>query len=166
MPRSIPHRAKDTGELIPPSSTLDRIDYWLMEMRRTWPQKELETEEIANWHRDLGRFPVEAIDWAFDSHRRNGRFFPIYGQILDLCITWEPKQKGGYYAPGCSKECKAKHWTGYNQRDIMHLYDAYVAKRQELNGPLKKPEILALFDELDKWRGKPPEWRMRNENLK
>lgn len=42
---------------------------------------------------------------------------------------------------------------------MVALFKMYVAKRAEVNGPLKKSEILVLFDELDKRRGKIPDWR-------
>ena len=158
MPRSTQHKAKGHGEVISPSSVLDRIDYWLKEMRRTFPQKELEPEEIANWHRDLERFPIEAIDWSFENWRRNGRFFPVYGDILDQCASWKPEPP---YKPGCSKECLSRHGKGYNQYDMIKFFKMYVAKRKEVNGPLKKQEILELFDKLDKLRGGSPEWRKK-----
>ena len=67
-----------------------------------------------------------------------------------------------FHAPGCDVFCKLRHGRGYGQADMLKLFNMYVAKRQELNGPLKKAEILALFDELDKWRGAPPAWRVKS----
>ena len=161
MPKQRQPTNKSSGELMPTLSVLDRIDWNLRDQLRTFPSKgAVEPEEFEHWHQDLGHFPIAAINFAFDSHRRNGNFFPVYGQIIDLCIAWQPPEdSSGRYAPGCSKECAARHGRGYHQNDIKWLYDAYVAKRQEVNRPLNKTEILALFDRLDKLRGKPPDWR-------
>jgi hypothetical protein len=166
MPKSKHHTNKGSGELMPTSSAsvLDKIDACLRDQLRTFPSKgALEPEEFEHWHRDLGPFTTRAIEWAFDNHRRNGRFFPAYGEILDQVVAWQPDPTKGDIATalGCSPQCKARHGKGYHFNDMMILYKMYVAKRQEVNGPLKKPEILGLFDELDKIRGRAPEWRLK-----
>jgi hypothetical protein len=159
MPSSKQRKTKQQGELMPPSSALDAITNLLKDQLRTFPSKGvLSDEEIAHWHQDLGRFPIAAIEWAFENWRKNGRFFPVYGDILDQCIGWEPAV-APQYAPGCSKECRERHGKGYNWNDMKMLFDLYVAKRAEVNGPLRKAEILPLFDRLDKVRGGAPEWR-------
>jgi hypothetical protein len=159
MQQSKQQKRKPQGELMPPSNVLDRIDYWLKDQLREFPSKgELSIEEIEHWHQDLGRFPIAAIDWAFDSWRKSGRFFPVYGVILDYCAAWEPPQ-ASQHVPGCSKECAARHGRGYHMNDVRWLYRAYVKKREEVNGPLNEPEIELLLGALDKKRGKPPDWR-------
>lgn len=156
MPSSTQRKRKGRDEATTPLLLLDIIDNWLKEMRRMWPQKELQAEEIENWHRDLGVFPQQAIEQGFEAWRRNGHWFPIYGDIIDLCIAYQPEPE---YKPGCSRECKARHGRGYNQVDMTKLFDMYVARRQEVNGPLNQPEVERLLGKLDTWRGKAPEWR-------
>jgi len=159
MPKPKPQRTKDNGELLPPSTVYDRIDYWLQTMLTTFPSKgELTSEEIEHWHRDLEPFLMQAIDYAFDTHRRNGRFFPVYGDILDICVTFEPEAKE-QYKPGCSAECLERHGKGYNGNDMQKLWKMYSARRKELERSLSKREIFELLDKLDAWRGKAPEWR-------
>jgi hypothetical protein len=156
MLRSTQHKHNAQGELIPPSSKLDAIDACLKDMSRTWPMKELTPEEINHWHLDLGVFPLLAINWAFDSWRRNGRFFPVFGDILDLCVAWEPKVSGHAI---CNVECKRRHYRGYGETDMIKLWKLYGDKHQNRLTPLTDAEWEALYDDLDKWRGKAPEWR-------
>lgn len=161
MLRSKQPKASASGELMPPLSVLDRIDWNLKDQLLAFPSKgQLEPEEIEHWHQDLGRFPIRAIDAAFDNWRKNGRFFPHYGAILDQCIAWQPADKSEY-APGCSKECRSRHGRGYNQFDMLKMFKMYVAKRTEVDRLVNNQEVLALFDELDKLRGRAPEWRKK-----
>jgi len=55
-------------------------------------------------------FTLTAIDWAFDTHRRLGNFFPKFGNILDLCIAWEPPEQTTKPAQGGCSRC---NWTLY-----------------------------------------------------
>lgn len=159
MPTSKPRRRNVSGEDSETSNKRDVINRALKVQLQTFPQKELFAEEIGNWERDLDPFPVEAIEWAFDNWRRNGRWFPVYGDILDLCIEYQPKEEP-QYKPGCSKECLAQHGKGYNWNDIRWLYDRYFSIRDSLpRRPMTDGEINKLLDDLDKKRGKAPAWR-------
>lgn len=149
-----------------PLLLLDVIDNWLKEMRRMWPAKELEMEEIEHWHLDLRDFPQETIDQAFENWRRNGRKFPIYGDIIDLCIAYQPEPK---HPTGCNAECKARHRNGYGEapfegmHDITFLNELVVRKIQKEKRTREQrftdAEIEGLLDQLDKKRGRAPAWR-------
>src|SRR5690242_9924077 len=89
-------------------------------MSRTWPLKELTTEEIENWHKDLGVFQKDQIEQAFDNWRRNGRKFPVYGDIIDLCIAYEPPTRPSSL---CSIECRERHGKGYGENPTRGLHD-------------------------------------------
>jgi hypothetical protein len=157
MPQSKPRRRSGRGEVLPPLSKLEKITDLLKTQLETFPQKELSPEEIERWVKDLEPFEIVAIEAAFDAHRRNGLFFPVPGQILDLCIAWQPEPK---YKPGCSRECLARHGKGYNENDIAKLWKLYAAKLEQLpNRSLTDGEVNQLLDELDRWRGHSPEWR-------
>jgi hypothetical protein len=164
MPQSNPRKRKESGELKPSLNVLERIDSLLKEHLLLFPWKlELTEEEIEHWHKDLSPFPIAAIEWAFENWRRNGRFFPVYGDILDQCIAWKPKEDYTY-VPGCSAECLAKHGTGYNEIDIRKLMKLYIAKYPDNRWPkplvrLTDAQWDELYDELDKVPGGPPEWR-------
>ncbi len=167
MPRSKQRKASGQGEIMTPSRVLDVIDNCLKDMARTYPQKVLEPEEIEHWHRDLSPFPVKAIEWAFDNWRRNGRFFPVYGDILDQCIAWAPPEQK--HTQACDAQCKARHRRGYGEmpfagmHDITRLNELVRRKistekrtREQL---FTDSEIEGLYDELDKMRGSSPDWR-------
>lgn len=154
MPPSTQRKRKARGEPMLPLIVSDRIDSLLKEHLAIFPEKvELLPEEIEHWHRDLSPFPIAAIEYAFDTHRRNARRFPVYGNILDICVTWEKPQE---YKPGCSAECLARHGKGYNEVDIKNLYRMAVRE-------MKADRVVdydALLTELDSKRPDgPPEWR-------
>jgi hypothetical protein len=170
MPQSSPRKSKSKGETMPPLIASDRIDSLLKEHLNIFPSKgELSPEEIEHWHRDLSPFPIAAIDWAFDNWRRNGRFFPVYGDILDQVVTWEPPASQSKYVPGCDAICKARHRRGYGEaamyglHDITRLNELIRRKIESENRTreqlLTDSEIESLYDELDKLRGSKPEWR-------
>lgn len=129
----------------------------------TFPNKELFEEEIANWVRDLSPFPASAIEWAFENWRRNGRFFPVYGDIIDQCIGWEPADKP--MRPVCDAECKSQHGKGYHWNDVYWLLaklraPCVTGPKDSRKEPIQPGEIEALMDELDAKRpGGAPEWR-------
>jgi hypothetical protein len=154
MPQSRQRRSKGHGEVMPPLSVLEHVDSWLKKMLLAFPEKgELSELEIEDWHRDLGVFPQQAIDFAFETHRRNGRFFPRYADILDLCIGWEPEAK---YRPGCSRECLGRHGKGYAWNDMYWLFNRM---NQEIKAG-REVDSEALLKELDsKRQGGPPAWR-------
>ncbi len=156
MPQSKQRKRNAQGVLIPPSSLLDVIDKGLKDMSLTWPQKDLTAAEIDLWHRDLGNFTKGAIEYAFECWRRNGRFFPVYGDILDLCIAFTPPE---VTKRGCSIECRERHGKGYNENDVAKLFKLYETRMSQLSRPMTDAEIDTLLDDLDKWRGKHPDWR-------
>jgi hypothetical protein len=154
MPQSKPRRRKGHGEVMPPLNVLDRIDALLKEQLTQHPEKgELTDAEIEHWHRDLSPFPIVAIEYAFETHRRNSRYFPQYGDILDICVTWEPEKK---YKPGCSRECRARHGKGYNEVDVKNLYKM-VVREVEAQRPVNEESLLSELD--SKRPAGPPEWR-------
>ena len=152
---------------MPLLSVSAKIDSLLKEMLTTFPSKgEVTVEEIEHWHRDLQPFPLPAIEWSFDTHRRNGRFFPLYGEILDLCISWEPAQRDTRV---CDAECRKKHGTGYGENHVKGFFDVtflgelvrekIVANKRTRDQVLTDDEIEQLCVELDKKRGGAPVWR-------
>lgn len=157
MPSSRQRRRSGRGEVMPPLSVLDRIDALLKEHLSIFPTKtELTEPEIEHWHRDLNPYTVEAIEYAFDSWRRNGRFFPVYADIIELCQAWEPPVK---IKPECSEECMSRHWRGYGWPDVMRLWTLYNAKIVELKRRLNATEVEKLYEQIDQERGQVPAWR-------
>lgn len=157
MPRSKPRRQAGHGEIIPPLSKLDRIEELLKIQLETFPQKELTPEEINRWGEDLSGYPLEAIEYAFESHRQLAMFFPVPVQILEICKTWE---RPAEYSVGCSSECKSRHDKGYRESDVLYLWKLYQQKKATLpNRSLTDGEVNVLLDELDRKRGCAPEWR-------
>ena len=122
--------------------------------------KELTAQETQFWKEFLTSYSTESLKYAFDNWNRNGRFFPKPKDITELVEAYEltrKKEKLGY--PGCDSECKARHEKGYGGNDMVWLFSRYLSERKNVNRALNKREIFALLDELDKWRGKAPEWR-------
>ena len=157
MQRSKRPRQSGHGEIVPPLSKLDRIGELLRIQVETFPPKELNPEEIARWEQDLGGYPLQAIDWAFDNWRRNGRFFPVPGDIIDICETWEVQVNT---SNGCSgMDCKARHGKGYGENDVLYLWHEWSKKRTALNRELLPSEVEEVMAQLDKVRGGAPEWR-------
>jgi len=160
MPQSSRNKNKYAQEMLPSSQKLDAIDNCLQKMLDAFPQKgRLTPEEVQDWHRDLTPFSLQAIEFAFDSHRRNAIFFPLYGQILDLCISFDgtniPKN-----TTNCDAICKARHGKGYSEVDIKYLWEIYTEKRESLpNRPMTDLEIDSLLNDLDRKRGHKPVWR-------
>src|SRR3954470_14690403 len=110
MPSSRQHRRKGHGAVMPPLSVFERIDSLLKEHLSIFPSKaELMEMEIEHWHHDLSQHRVEAIEFAFDNWRRNGRFFPVFADIIELCEAWEPTERA---KPVCSDECVSRHGRG------------------------------------------------------
>lgn len=162
MPRSTQHNRRGKGEVLRPSNKGDRIRELLKVQLQTFPQKELYPEEVGHWEADLDPFPLPAIEWAFENWRRNGRRFPVYGDILDYCIVWEPSSDTKY-RPGCSAECKAQHYRGYSETDVKILNQlvttAVLANGRPKDQKLSDEEIEELLSQLDKKRGRIPDWR-------
>lgn len=157
MPRSTQPRRKGRGEIIPPLSKQELIEDCLRIQLETFPQKELTPAEIARWGLDLNRYSEEAIKFAFEEHRLLAMYFPVPGQIIELCKTWQPPEA---YKPGCDSECRDRHGRGYGESDVLWLLKRYFAVRGSLpNRGLTDGEINKLYDELDQKRGQAPAWR-------
>ena len=79
------------------------------------------------------------------------------------CECWTNWRMGIEKLPAvtdpCSDECRSRHGHGYHATDIWWLYRTYIAKQGELQRNPNKAELLAMFDELDRLRGRPPVWR-------
>ncbi len=157
MPRSTQRRRSGHGEIIPPLSKQELIEDCLKIQLETFPQKELTPAEIVRWGQDLGHYSEEAIKFAFEEHRLLAMYFPVPGQIIDLCKTWIPAQK---YVPGCDADCRDRHGRGYGESDVLWLLKRYMALRESIpNRSLTDGEISKLYDELDQKRGQAPAWR-------
>lgn len=156
MPSSKQRRRKGYGEIVPPLSKLDRIAELLRIQVETFPQKELTPEEIARWEQDLSDYPLPAIEYAFDQHRRLAMFFPVPGQILDLCESYELKTE---QEERCSRECKSRHGLGYGWVEMRKLWQLFGEAREKLGRPLDDLEFSSLLNVIDKQRGYTPAWR-------
>lgn len=168
MPQSKTRRRKGRGEVVPPLNVLERVDSLLKEMLDIFKEKlELTDSEIEHWHHDLGPFSLAAIEYAFECHRRNGRFFPVYGQILDICISYEPQSATPQTL--CDSVCKSRHGKGYGENKARGWHDVTLlneiicrkiqAEKRTVEQPLSDEEIEECLQELDRMRGSAPEWR-------
>ena len=165
MPRSSRSKTKPNYEMLQTSAKLDKIDACLQMMLDRFPSKGvLSPEEIQDWHKDLTPFSSEAIDYAFETHRRNAIFFPLAGQILDLCISYDPPQYKEFKRQ-CDAICRARHGKGYGTRDMI----AVLIKLDSpmLGGKRKTPateeEIEKILAQIDRKRhGGAPEWRRQS----
>jgi hypothetical protein len=157
MPRSTTQRRKGRGEVIPPLTALQRVSALLKEHLAIFTTKtDLTDEEVEHWHHDLSPYRLEAIEYAFDNWRRNGRFFPVYADIIELCEAWEPAVRK---QEKCSEDCRSRHGRGYGWPDIMALWKLYNAKFAALGRKLTHAEWESLYDEIDRLRGQSPAWR-------
>ncbi len=156
MPRSKAPRRSGHGEIIPPLSKQELIENCLKIQLETFPQKELSPGEIVRWGMDLARYSEEAIKFAFEEHRQLAIFFPVPGQIIDLCKTWIPEQE---YRVGCNAECQSRHGRGYGENDVLYLWQRYQSMRDSFDRRLTQNEVTDLLDDLDAKRGQAPAWR-------
>jgi hypothetical protein len=157
MPPYRQRKDKKLGELLRPSHESDRI-LDLLRIQASQFHHELEEDELKRWLRDLSKFQLKAIDFAFEQWRMNGRFFPMPADIMQLCSAWAPEEKK--YIEGCNAECRARHGKGYGTADVQWLLRRYYAMKDQLpNRRMTAGEINNLLDELDKKRGAAPEWR-------
>jgi len=156
MPRSAPHRRKGRGEIITPLSKRELIEDCLKVQLETFPQKELTPGEIERWEMDLAHYSEAAIKFAFEEHRRLAMFFPVPGQIIDLCETWVSPAA---YKWACDQECRDRHGRGYGEADVLYLWYRLEALRATLGRSVSAGEINGLLDDLDVKRGNPPAWR-------
>jgi len=156
MPKSTRRKSNSNAGMQPTSQKLERIDSHLQKMLDYFPAKgELSPGEIQDWHRDLGDFSLEAIDFAFESHRRNAIFFPLPAQIIDLCISYDPPDPV-VNTSRCDAICKARHGKGYHWNDMYWLFE----KMKQAYAKGDVPDVDALMKELDSKRvGGAPEWR-------
>jgi hypothetical protein len=156
MPTSKARRRSGHGEVLPPLSKLEKIRDLLKIQVETFPQKDLTPAEVERWGQDLGGYAIEAIEYAFDTHRRLAMFFPVPADILELCKTWAPAQESTHL---CSDECRERHGRGYGWTDGMKLWKLFNAKFEQLQRKLTKAEWEELYVEVDKQRGQVPAWR-------
>lgn len=170
MPKSTRSKTKHVGEMMPTSQKLDVIDSWLQKMLDRFPQKgQLTTSEIEDWHKDLAVFSGDAIEYAFEVHRRNAIFFPLNGQIIDLCVSYDPPGTRVVSTSRCDDECKKRHMQGYGENPARGLHDMtrlYELVCRKIQAETRKPdnrftdeEIDGLLADLDKMRGLVPEFR-------
>jgi hypothetical protein len=155
MPRSRQRNDKKQGVLLRPPNESDRILQLVQEMGGQF-QREMEESDFQRWLRDLARFPIAAIEFAFEKWHENGRFFPQPADIRDLCNAWTPNIP--VYMDGCNALCKLRHGKGYGTADVLWLYGQYMKKRK--GSALNEPEIEILLDMLDKHRKHAPAWRL------
>ena len=165
MPKSSQSKTKPVQEMLPTSEKLDLIDNWLQRMLDAFPAKgQLSVQEIGDWHKDLLPFSAGAIEYSFEAHRRCGMFFPQFGQILDLCISYD-----GQTVPRsthkCDSECKSQHWKSYQWNDWFWMMrklriPALMGPVNCRKDPVRPGEVEALLTECDGKRpGGPPEWK-------
>jgi hypothetical protein len=157
MPSTKTRRRKGHGEIVPPLSKLSRIGELLQIQVETFPQKELTSAEVERWGQDLNAYAIEAIEYAFDTHRRLAMFFPVPGQIIELCRSYLPESETT--TRSCEPECQERHGRGYGWTDIMKLWKLYNGKFAELKRKLTPAEWEELYVEVDKARGQVPAWR-------
>src|SRR5580765_4031934 len=147
MPSSKARRRSGRGEVVPPLSKLSRIGELLQVQVETFPQKELTPEEVERWDRDLSNYPLAAIEYAFDTHRRLAMFFPVPAQILELCESYQPKSDEGEV---CSAECQSRHGKGDGWVEIRKLWQLFNEEREKLARPLNDTEFHGLLNQIDK----------------
>lgn len=152
---------KRQGVLLRPSHESDKILQMIQESSQQFG-KELEDADFQRWLRDLARYPLTAIEFAFEKWHLGGRFFPQPADILELCTAWEPNIPK--YVEGCDALCKGRHGNGYSETDMKYLCELVSAKitseHRSLDQSLTDADIDALLDDLDKKRGGAPEWRV------
>lgn len=157
MRQSKTRRRSGHGEIVPPLSKLQRIGDLLQIQLETFPQKELTTGEVERWGEDLKDYSIEAIEYAFDTHRRLAMFFPVPGHIIELCRAYLPESETT--TRSCEPECQDRHGRGYGWNDIMKLWKLHDAKREDVGRKLTAEEWDGLLDILDGKRGQSPAWR-------
>ena len=91
MSQLIQRRRKGHGEALQPSSKLGKVLDWLATMQRTFG-REVQSGEPEMWAKHLVEFKEAAIEFAFETHLRNARFFPVPADIIALCRTWVPER--------------------------------------------------------------------------
>ena len=135
-----------------PSNEQDRIDDALLKMS-TRLGRSLTVERIQQWHEDLASYPVEAIEWALDTHARNSKTLPSLADLVQLLKTWYVDEAP---QPRCEPECQARHWKGYGTNDVRWLWK----KRVQSAVPWSPNDYETAMRELDSKRadGKPT-WR-------
>lgn len=157
MPRSSRQKTKHAQEIQPTSRKLDKISEWLQKMLDRFPAKgQISTSEIEDWYRDLSPYSEAAIDFAFEKMRM-GLFFPMNGQVIDLCMSYEPPDAPNVVSTvRCDATCRARHGKGYNENDMKWLF----RRMQQIYATGDTPDSEALLTELDSRRPDgAPEWR-------
>ena len=150
-------RTRPEQEILPTSQKLDLISKWLQKMLDAFPSKgRITAEEISDWYRDLTPFSGQAIEYAFESHRRCGLFFPLYGQIINLCVSYSPPDQDVISTERCDSLCKLRHGRGYGGNDMMWMFK----RMEQVYAKGDTPDTEELLNELDRKRPDgATEWR-------
>ena len=160
MQKSKQHSNEKQGVLLRPSHESDRILVLIQESAEQF-HVELENDKFQRWLRDLARYPLTAIEFAFEKWHLGGRFFPQPADIIELCKAWEPNIP--QYVEGCDALCKARHGKGYSGIDMKYLCSLIgkkiMAEKRRSDQKFTEAEIDALLDQLDDKRGQSPDWR-------
>jgi hypothetical protein len=155
--KSSPSKTRPAQEMQPSFEKLNAISNWIAKMLDRFPAKGRITDsEMQDWYKDLGPFSLQAIDFAFEQMRL-GLYFPNNGQVIDLCISYEPSETPTVKSTStCDDLCKRRHGKGYNENDMKWLFK----RMQQIYAGGDTPDSEALLTELDEKRqGGAPEWR-------
>jgi hypothetical protein len=160
MPESSPDKTRRNPPTPPSSAKLNVISNWLEKLLDRFPDKGKITEsETEDWFHDLRPFSLEAVEFAFETWRRSGLFFPKNGQILDLCLSYQSPETSNARVISnspCDENCRSHHGRGYFDSDMLWVY-GQAMKIYKAGG---RPNYGALLTELDHVRPEgPPEWR-------
>jgi hypothetical protein len=188
MPKSRQRKASGSGEVLRPLIEFDKITSILKVHERQW-RHEMDDAEIKRWMQDLQPYKIEAIEWAFESWRLGGRFFPVPHDILSMLETWTPADTI-VSSSSCNAECRRNHGKGYGENDIRWMWNRIVgstmsthfsngnprgnialAQARALAGDASQTVVVRnqtivetiaydeLLEQLDAARSGPPEWR-------
>jgi hypothetical protein len=153
MPKRGRHLPNETqGVLLRPLGESEKIEDALLQMSNRLGRP-LSQERIEQFQRDLGSYPVSAIEWTLDSWARNLKVLPALSDLLQLLRTWHvenmPEEK-------CSDERRYRHGKGYGTNDVLRLWKM----RQASGKSWTEADYAAALNQLDRTRqGGAPEWR-------
>ena len=118
-----------------------------MALRLGKPMSGERMEQLLN---DLAPYPVQAIEWAFDTWGKTAEKLPTLSNILKLLETWH----GDHVEERC--DCSHLHGRGYGWNDIKWL----LKQRRTSAARWSISDWEGVFADLDKQReGGSPEWR-------
>jgi hypothetical protein len=117
----------------------------------------LEPEEWEAWRGFLESQPSSAVEWAFDSWQRNGRFFPKPKDILELVAMYEDAKRPATFVR------YEHHGQGYGEGDFLALWKMVSAESLRVGHKLTQGEIWQLLEDVDAQRpaGAPDFRRVR-----